>query len=69
MQFDFVTILTNKFDALTSVELALEHEVEMIEVQLKLLVCKVDAELLERAARSVPIPRPMNRECERGSRQ
>jgi hypothetical protein len=47
-------ILTNKLDALTSVELALEHEVEMIEVQLKLLVCKVDAELLERAALSVP---------------
>jgi hypothetical protein len=48
-------ILTNKLDALTSVELALEHEVEMIKVQLKLLVCKVDAELLERAALSVPI--------------
>mmetsp|Transcript_98756 Transcript_98756/g.159195 ORF Transcript_98756/g.159195 Transcript_98756/m.159195 type:complete len:393 (+) Transcript_98756:3233-4411(+) len=37
----------DKLNAFTQIELALEHEVEMVEVQLQLLVCKVDTELLE----------------------
>ena len=37
----------DEFDALARIELALEHEVEVVEVQLQLLIGKIDAKLLE----------------------